>query len=300
MSESLGISDILERQGAAAETPAEASPENDAAAAAEALRRQLADRTKERDEAARRAHDAEQRRHQAETEAQRIRESAQVSDQAAVTYALSAAQQEEERLQAELTAAGEAGDFRRLGEVSAKLGRVGARIEQLQAGANAFETRRAEALRSEPARPVTPADPIEADLAQRTPRTAAWLRDHREFYTDRKFNQRVTGAHSLAIANDLQPDTDEYFRFVEETIGLTKPVAAQERQPAPARDAPAAGVPPSRNAPSMSGRAAAGDIVITAEDRKIAEWMGVNPEEYAKEKALLEHQPGALYRNGKR
>ena len=280
-----GIADILEKVAAEVDgdlpahqtdtehTPAvqQPAPAEDAEQAAADLRRQL-------EESKRLTADAIRQRDAEASERRRLQTTTEVAQITTISTALESAQQRAEALTAQAQAAAEAGDYRKLAEVNLQIGRLGAEMDRLEAGKSAFETRRTEVLREPPRQP---ADPIEADLAQRTPRTADWLRQHREFYTDEDFRNRVTGAHSLALGRKLKPDTDEYFRFVEEHAGVTQPI------PPPSRGAPPPAAPPSRQAPSMGSRQPTGDVHISADDRKVAEWMGVDPVEYVKERESL-------------
>ncbi len=276
-----GIADILEKVAAEvdgtepsrhADASHESQPrvEEDAEQAAADLRRQLDESRRAQAEAIRqRDAEAEERR--------RLQSTTEVAQITTLSTALESAQQRAETLKTQLQAAGESGDFRTMAEINLQLGRLGSEMERLEAGKSAFETRRTETLRT----PVPARDPIEADIAQRTPRTAEWLRRNRDFYTDAAFRNRVVGADSLAKGRGIQPDTDEYFRFVEEHAGVSN------SSPPPSRTAPSFAAPPSRQAPSMSGRQQGGDVHISADDRKIAEWMGVDPVEYVKERESL-------------
>ncbi len=69
-------------------------------------------------------------------------------------------------------------------------------------------------------RQQAPADPVEAVIAggNLSARSAAWLRAHPECVTDKKLNARMLAAHNLALADDIAPDTDEYFERIEEGI----------------------------------------------------------------------------------
>jgi hypothetical protein len=46
-----------------------------------------------------------------------------------------------------------------------------------------------------------------------------WLRQHRECITDEVKNAEVLLADKMARRNGLQPDTDGYFKFIEERMG---------------------------------------------------------------------------------
>lgn len=299
MSES--ISEILERmtagdpepvETAVTETPAPQQPDaaNDAEQAADDLRRQVQQATQRADEAHQRMQAEANRRVAAEREVVEARQRVEATSQAAVINALEAAKSEASRMRGELRAAFEAGDYSKVADIQFDIGRIGARVEQLESGAQSFEQQRTQQLRQEPQRPAAPSDPIEADLANRTPRTREWLQKNRNFYTDNKFNAKVVAAHASAIANDIAPDTDAYFDYVERAIGLKQDAP----QPAPrATSSPALAAPSSRSTQSMSGATRSGDLIITAKDRAAAAMCGIDAEEYAKERVRLE-QAGEL------
>ena len=103
-----------------------------------------------------------------------------------VANALDGAQTLSAALQGQYATAMESGDFKRAGELSVELGKVGQRIATLEDGKAQMEAQRNQALR-QPAQPQQPAiqqpqagDPIEADLAKRDARAVAWLRSHKD------------------------------------------------------------------------------------------------------------------------
>jgi hypothetical protein len=69
-------------------------------------------------------------------------------------------------------------------------------------------------------RQPVPADPVEAYAAGRSEPTKNWLREHRDWVEDPKKNARLTSAHWAAVAEGHQPDSTDYFDFVEQRIGL--------------------------------------------------------------------------------
>lgn len=62
------------------------------------------------------------------------------------------------------------------------------------------------------------ADPIEAFVERMSPRSAAWIRRNPDCVTDPKLNARMLAAHNLALADDVEVDSDEYFRRIEDGI----------------------------------------------------------------------------------
>jgi hypothetical protein len=68
--------------------------------------------------------------------------------------------------------------------------------------------------------PISSGDNFEDNLSRYTDRTADWMRNHRDWVEDPKRNARMVGAHHMAIADGLQPDSDEYFQHCERTLGI--------------------------------------------------------------------------------
>jgi len=73
-------------------------------------------------------------------------------------------------------------------------------------------------------------DPVEAFASNMTPKSAAWIRAHPEAITDKKKNARMLAAHNLAVADDIEVESPEYFRRVEAAIkdAAAKPAAGAD------------------------------------------------------------------------
>lgn len=170
-----------------------------------------------------------------------------------VMSGIAAADAEAEAAEREFVAAFEAGD-----------GAAQARAQRKMAGAESRKTRLTEAkddlkdaAKRRPApsaetRPAAPVrqpvtDPIERLIVEGniSGKSAAWLRSHPEV-ADPKTNARMMAAHNLAVADDVELDSEEYFRRIEEGIKpaaarvAPKPVAGDGRRPSSAA-APAGG-----------------------------------------------------------
>jgi hypothetical protein len=91
-----------------------------------------------------------------------------------------------------------------------------AKLIQLEAGKSALEKAPKPTPRAQP-------DVVEEFAGRLTPTSAAWVRSHPEYVRDPKKNRAMLAAHELAMANDLKPDSEEYFSAIERTLGLSEP-----------------------------------------------------------------------------
>lgn len=299
--DSFGITDILSRREGdlpahllqedrpEPETQPAAGAENDAEAVADQLRRDAAEARTRAVAAEQRAAQEAQRARQATEEVQRTRQAAYETEYNSVTTALANAEAERDRLQTEMRSAHESGDSARMAEISLRLGELGAELVTYRQGKQAFEAERQNQLRQPQPTQATPPQtgewttvgvPKEQFLATRTPATQEWLRKNDKFFTDPSFFNVVSGADQMARGRGIAADTPEYFRFIEEQAGMTTPTQGRQH----GSSAPPS-APPSRDAPGPTGRNnRAGDIHISAEDRRIAEWMKVDAEQYVRDK----------------
>ncbi len=223
------------------ETPAP-PPDDSPEAGIEALRQQIADsearvtaaeKQRERADEARQSErsareEAERRSAQYRQEADTGRQSAAEAQYDSVVNALAAAQGDLSSYKSGLKTAMAEGDFDKVAELSAEIGMAAARVREFESGKLALEQRRNAGGDQRQAG----GDERENYIQSRTPRTASWLRRNDRFFTDRNFQGMVQGAHALAIGRGIEPDSDDYFSFIEEQAGLRQPAAAASALPA--------------------------------------------------------------------
>lgn len=71
-------------------------------------------------------------------------------------------------------------------------------------------------------------DPVEMMASRLTPKSAAWLRAHPEAASK---VDKLTAAHQAAISLEgIEVETPEYFRYVEEKLGLSTPQKAPNKK----------------------------------------------------------------------
>lgn len=241
------------------------------------LEANLASERARREEADRRAAQATQERHQAQVEVVD-------TNMALVNSAIANCEQAKETLTARYAEAAAAGDWGSASEVQSLMADNAAALSQLRTGKQAMEAQ---------GRPQAPQaqqyqnpDPVEAYVSQLGgyPRSAAWVRQHPEFVTDQRLNSKMISAHNLAVADGLQPDSDDYFTAIESTLRLAPTTTVAIGEEPQTRAPPAA--PPSRGSGANGSKP--GTVRLTPAQVEAAEMCGMSIQEYAEQVVALE------------
>ncbi len=126
-----------------------------------------------------------------------------------------------------------------------------------------------------------------------SPKSAAWVRLHPDFAPseaggDSRKNAKMVSAHWEALGDGIEPESQEYFRLIEEKLGLRAPAAAAATasvadpvsaaaavqaaaDPAPkARKAAPVAAPVSRDAPASPGARLTRSVTLSPEQREAA------------------------------
>lgn len=248
----------------------------------EALKRQLEQERQARAEAERRANEAAQTAYQAQAEVQD-------SNLHLVTNAIETVNQTNAILKGNYRDAMAAGDYDLAAEIQAEMSSNAAKLLQLEQGKQALEN----APRTEAPRPYT-ADPVEALASQLSPRSADWVRRNPQFATDQRLYQKMIAAHNLAVADGIDPDTEDYFASIEETLRIRsrndegyEDASSAAAKPVQRRSAPPA-APVSRSGTGTGSRP--NRVTLTSEEREMASFMGMTPEEYGRHKLALKKE----------
>jgi hypothetical protein len=94
-------------------------------------------------------------------------------------------------------------------------------------------------------------------------------------------------AHEDAVDDGIQPDTDEYFEFIEGRMGINRDSAVESPMSEAAAPAPRRSVSPPP-APVSRGNAPRPNVMrLSRAEAETAKDLGMTPEEYAKNKAAL-------------
>lgn len=155
-----------------------------------------------------------------------------------VLSGIAAAQAEAAQAEAAYVAAAEAGDFAAQARAQRAMAASESRIQRLAEAKDDLEdaAKRRPAVSDQqrqqaPQPRQQPSDPVERFTQGMSARSAAFIKKNPQTVTDPKLNARMLAAHNLALADDIEVDSDEYFRRIEDGI---KP-AQQQRRDEPRR-----------------------------------------------------------------
>ena len=137
-----------------------------------------------------------------------------------------------------------------------------------------------------------PTNKVEALAAQLTPRSAEWVRNNPDVVNDERRAARLQRAHFDALDDGIQPDSADYFNFLETRLNINKPQPVQEAAMSAASESTSgrrASAPPaapvSRSGTGTGGRPNV--VTLTRAEQEAARDMGMTPKEYAQNKVAL-------------
>lgn len=282
-------------------TPAVVKPTEDVSAGLEQLRQQLADTTRRETEARqhadserRRADEEARRRAEVERQTVDLRKNASQAEYDAISAGLTNSKAELDRITNDMTRHYEAGEFSEVAKLQARMATIGGQIAQMESG-----LRVADEARQAPTPPPAAAPQVQQQddygrreqfLQQQSPATADWLRRNDRFFNDLSFQAKVVKAADYAVGGKgLIKDTPEFFRYIENEVGLQTP-AAPVLQQQQQRHAPIAAAPSSGGSVPAPIRGTA-QVQLSKEERELARHIFADSKDpdrdYAREKLAL-------------
>jgi len=136
------------------------------------------------------------------------------------------------------------------------------------------------------------ANKVEALAAQLTPKSAEWVRNNPDVVNDERRAKRLERAHFDALDDGIQPDSPDYFNFLENRLNINKAPMRQEAAMSEASESTSgrrASAPPaapvSRSGTGTGGRPNV--VTLSRAEQEAAKDMGMTPKEYAQNKVAL-------------
>ena len=183
-------------------------------------------------------------------------------------------------------------DYSRAAEVQLALSANAQQLSELRKGERAMKAQKEAAEKAPP--PAQQGDLIDQLLPDVSARSAAWLKETKEHFRNAKDIRKMFRAHEDAIDDGIRADSDEYFEYIETRLGIRKNTDEREthtsaESPMSAAAAPKRSVQPSP-APVSRGSSRPNVMRLSAAEAETASALGMTPEEYAKNKSLLQKE----------
>ena len=204
-----------------------------------------------------------------------------------VSNALDTVKRDGDILKSHLRDAMNIGDHDRAAEIQEAMSTNAIRLNQLEAGKRDMETRpRQPAFNPPPPPPPQPAyqDPLEQIAGAVSPRSASWIRANKENLGSERALREMFRAHESAVDHGYAPDSDAYFQFVENRMGISESRQQPASAPVQRKAAPPA-APVSR---SGNGTGSRPNVVrLSSEQQEMAKNLGMTNAEYAAQVVAL-------------
>lgn len=184
-----------------------------------------------------------------------------------------------DNLTREKTQLTEAGKFAEAAAVDAKMAKVGARLVQYEDAQTEHERYVQNLANTPPSPPPPPPQPSQAEQQQaflnRLPQKSAdWIRNHPQYFSDKGFRDKVNAAAQyIENIKGLNHNSDGYFEQLEIDVGLRQPAArptAQSQPPQDSRRSAMPAAPPTRTAPGSNQTKSPTRIELSPEQREFA------------------------------
>jgi hypothetical protein len=241
--------------------------------------------------------EAEKRAREAQTEAKRANLDKNDSQYQLVVNAIETVKQRAEALKTAYAESMSVGDYAKAAEIQNAMTVNSTQLEKLKDGKKAMkkQMKEAEATKAQPINPVSPpVDLVEQLASNVTPRSAEWLRSSKDYLRSEKEIRKMFRAHEDAIDDGIVPDTDEYFQFIEGRLGMRQREDVEEAAESPlsaaASQAPRRSIAPPAAPVSRGNGQRPNTMRLTKLEAETAAALGMSPEDYAKNKALLQKE----------
>jgi hypothetical protein len=203
-----------------------------------------------------------------------------------VSGAIDSIKRDQEILKANLRDAMAIGDYDKAADLQEQMVANVSNLRQLERG---YEELRQQP-RIQPVAPPPQEMTVDTLIDQVTPKSADWLRRNRDSLPDARSIRVMARAHEDAVEYGIVPETDAYFQFVENRLGINSKrssipevdnVMSDASSSRQRRSSPPS-APVSRQPIDSSYRP--GVIRLTAEEVEHARISGVTPQEYHENK----------------
>lgn len=256
---------------------------NDPYKAIEKLKKKLKKEKEARQEAERQAQEAAFRAQRASVEV----EDTQLH---LVNNAIETIKRDNEILTSNYAEAMRNGDYEGGARIQLVINENDANLKKLETG----RVRMEEEARSKPPLPqppqqaLKPKQQIDQIISQVSKPSAQWLKDNRDHFDDERTINKMFRAHGDAIDDGIDPDTPEYFRYIEGRLGIKRDEYGGSPMSSAAKPVSRQAPPPSAPVNRDGGRANVAHL--TRAQAETAKALGMTEKEYATHMIALQKE----------
>ncbi|HEY6861683.1 MAG TPA: hypothetical protein VI358_18100 [Pseudolabrys sp.] len=194
---------------------------------------------------------------------------------------LSLTEEKASKAERDLAAAMEIADYTAAAKAQRQLTEATTDIQRLKYGEREIQRRVNAADKVPVQQQVAPGldETIEGIKQASSPKARTYIERNRASLTSEKHLNRMIAAHNMAVNSDIEPDTDEYFSYIDRQMGWG------EKEPAAApvqRQQRTVAAPVSRTTAAANGDLTGNKITLTREQAEFCREMGISPVSYAK------------------
>lgn len=168
--------------------------------------------------------EAEERARQASFQAQKANVEVEDTNRHLVSNAIETIKRDNEVLTANYAEAMRTGDYETGARIQSVINQNDLNLKQLEEG----HIRMQQEAKTRPPEPVAPPAPVkpkemvENIISQVSKQSAQWLKANREHLDSERAIKKMFNAHAEAVDDGIEPDTTEYFRYIETRLGINQ------------------------------------------------------------------------------
>ena len=168
--------------------------------------------------------EAEEQVRQATFQAQKASFEVEDTNRHLVSNAIETIKRDNEVLTANYAEAMRTGDYETGARIQSVINQNDLNLKQLEEGhlrmQHEAKTRPPEPV--QPPAPVKPKEMIENIISQVSKPSAQWLKSNRDHLDSERAIKKMFNAHAEAVDDGIEPDTNEYFRYIETRLGINQ------------------------------------------------------------------------------
>lgn len=230
--------------------------------------------------------EAEKRAHMATQQVAKAQSEVNETNYHLVSNALETVKARSEQLKSAYSEAMGMNDFARAAEIQQAMATNASQMDKLKQGKKEMK-QQLRALKNGERQPIAPmqhnVDPIEQMASAVSPKSASWLRYNRDNLKDDRAIRKMFRAHEDAIEDGIEPDSDDYFKFIEGRLGINRDDSQDTSSSRKSAPPPAAPV-------SRGNGQRPGVVRLTREQADMAKTFGMSETDYAKQVLALQKE----------